>query len=91
MAWITQGAISERTTERLGTSDKGVILYRSLLLEQIERIERGEDPLGVVRDRAKNEPMIRIPREREALKAYEIRRDIIGSAPSRAGALNVTP
>ncbi|HTE87105.1 MAG TPA: Rieske 2Fe-2S domain-containing protein, partial [Dehalococcoidia bacterium] len=27
MAWLTQGPISDRTTERLGTSDKGVILY----------------------------------------------------------------
>jgi 5,5'-dehydrodivanillate O-demethylase oxygenase subunit len=54
MAWVTQGPISDRTTERLGTTDKGVILYRSLLLEQIEQVERGEDPLGVVRDPAKN-------------------------------------
>ena len=42
MAWVTQGAISDRTTERLGTSDKGVILFRNLLLEQIDKVERGE-------------------------------------------------
>ncbi len=83
MAWITQGAISPRTTERLGTSDKGVILYRSVLLEQIEKIERGEDPLGVIRDPAENEPFIRIPRERVPLEAY--RRDVPGAA-STAGA-----
>ncbi|HEY3118650.1 MAG TPA: hypothetical protein VGK54_18055, partial [Chloroflexota bacterium] len=36
MAWISQGPISNRTLEHLVTSDKGVILYRNLLLEQIE-------------------------------------------------------
>jgi 5,5'-dehydrodivanillate O-demethylase oxygenase subunit len=54
MAWVTQGPISDRTTERLGTTDQGVILYRSVLLQQIEKAERGEDPLGVLRDPAKN-------------------------------------
>jgi 5,5'-dehydrodivanillate O-demethylase len=62
---ITQGDVSDRTTERLGTSDQGVILYRSTLLEQIVRVERGEDPLGVVRDPAKNTPWIETPREQE--------------------------
>ena len=65
MAWVTQGAISDRTTERLGSSDKGVILYRSLLLEQIEKMERGEDPMAVIRDPSRNTPMITIQRERE--------------------------
>jgi len=62
MAWVTQGPISDRTTERLGTSDKGIILYRSLLLEQVERVERGEEPLGVIRDPAAN-AVIPIPME----------------------------
>jgi 5,5'-dehydrodivanillate O-demethylase len=64
MVWVTQGPISDRTTERLGTSDKGVILYRGLLDEQIDKVARGEDPLAVVRDPAKNTPMIDIQRER---------------------------
>jgi 5,5'-dehydrodivanillate O-demethylase len=55
MTWVTQGSISDRTTERLGFSDKGIILYRSVMMEQIERVERGDDPLGVVRDPAENE------------------------------------
>ena len=66
MAWVTQGDISDRTTERLGTADQGIILYRSLLMEQIEKVERGKEPLGVIRDSAKNEPMIEIRRERHA-------------------------
>jgi 5,5'-dehydrodivanillate O-demethylase len=64
MVWITQGEISDRTTERLGWSDKGIILYRSMLMEQMERVARGEDPLGVIRDPAVNYPMLEIPRER---------------------------
>jgi 5,5'-dehydrodivanillate O-demethylase len=62
MAWVTQGAISDRSTERLGSSDKGVILYRSVLMEQMERVARGEDPMGTLRDPSKNE-IIAIPRE----------------------------
>jgi 5,5'-dehydrodivanillate O-demethylase oxygenase subunit len=76
MAWITQGDISDRTTERLGTSDKGVIMLRNLILEQIEKVERGEDPMGVVRDPAKNEPYITIAREGVALKSFGINRNV---------------
>ncbi len=62
MAWISQGPITDRTTEHLVTSDKGILLYRRVLLDNIERVQRGEDPLGVVRDREKNFPMIQIRR-----------------------------
>jgi 5,5'-dehydrodivanillate O-demethylase len=75
MAWVTQGEISDRTTERLGSSDKGIILYRNLLLEQIEKVERGEDPMGVIRDPARNTPYIEIAREHEHLKSVNVDRD----------------
>ena len=55
MAWVGQGPIMDRTTEHLATSDKGVILYHKLILENIEKVERGEDPYGVIRDGTKNE------------------------------------
>ena len=77
MLFRSQGPISLREAERLGTSDKGVILYRSVLMEQMERVARGEDPMGVVRDPEKNR-MIVIPREHEALRAFEQKRDVIG-------------
>ena len=64
MAWVTQGAISDRTTERLGSSDQGIILYRGLLEEQMKRVERGEDPMAILRDPAKNTPMVQVSRER---------------------------
>jgi 5,5'-dehydrodivanillate O-demethylase len=80
MAWVTQGDISDRTTERLGTSDKGVILFRNLLLEQIDKVERGEDPMGVIRDATKNEPFVSIAREKVALGAFEIQRNLTRAA-----------
>ncbi|MPZ74361.1 MAG: Rieske 2Fe-2S domain-containing protein [Nitriliruptorales bacterium] len=50
MAWVTQGSVTDRTREHLGQTDKGVILFRRLLQEQIQLVERDEDPLGTVRD-----------------------------------------
>jgi hypothetical protein len=31
------------------------VLYRQMLREQIECVQRGQDPLGIIRDPAKNE------------------------------------
>ncbi len=61
-AWVGQGAITDRTTEHLVTSDKGILLYRKLLLENIAKVERGEDPMAVIRDPEINEPFIPIAR-----------------------------
>src|SRR6266478_2538231 len=54
MAWETQGAIADRTEERLGIGDEGIILLRKLLKEQIEVVQQGLDPIGVIRDPQKN-------------------------------------
>jgi 5,5'-dehydrodivanillate O-demethylase oxygenase subunit len=56
MAWETQGPIADRTQEHLSYSDRGVVLLRRLLKEQIERVQQGLDPMGLVRDPA--HPMI---------------------------------
>jgi 5,5'-dehydrodivanillate O-demethylase len=53
-AWITQGPIADRSTEALGRSDKGIILYRRMLEEQVGIIESGRDPINVFRDPAQN-------------------------------------
>src|SRR5438094_2709334 len=45
MAWTGQGPVTDRTTEHLVTSDKGILLLRKLLLENIGRVARGEDPI----------------------------------------------
>jgi 5,5'-dehydrodivanillate O-demethylase len=54
MAWETQGAITDRTTERLGAGDEGIIALRKLLKEQIEIVQKGLDPIGIIRDPEKN-------------------------------------
>ena len=63
MAWTTQGAIADRTREKLGTSDMGLVAYRKMLMRELEKIERGEDPIGTLRDAAHNR-IIDLPRER---------------------------
>jgi hypothetical protein len=60
MAFETQGRCLDRSEEHLGASDRGIVLYRQMLREQIEVVQRGGDPLGVIRDPAKN-PVIEIP------------------------------
>jgi 5,5'-dehydrodivanillate O-demethylase len=54
MAWETQGAITDRTLEHLGTGDEGIIIFRKLLHEQIETVRNGREPLGVLRDPGNN-------------------------------------
>ena len=50
MAWETQGPIADRANEHLGEGDRGVIMYRKLLREQILAVQEGRDPVGVNRD-----------------------------------------
>jgi 5,5'-dehydrodivanillate O-demethylase len=59
MAWETQGPVTDRARENLGTTDTGIALYRRLLREQIQRVQSGEDPRGLIRDEALND-VIRI-------------------------------
>ncbi len=54
MAWESQGAPTDRTLEHLGVCDEGIILLRKLLREQIDIVQNGGEPLGLVRDGRKN-------------------------------------
>ena len=53
-AWYIQGRVADRTTEALGLSDKGIILFRRQLKEQLARTEQGFEPMNVFRVPAKN-------------------------------------
>lgn len=64
MAWETQGKIAKRELEHLASHDRGVTLYRRMLLREIERMEAGQDPMAVVRDPKANE-FIDLPFERD--------------------------
>ena len=62
MAWVAQGDVMDRSLEHLGESDRGVILFRKLLQEQMAVVQDGGDPMCVIRDPAKNE-YVHIPQE----------------------------
>ena len=50
LVFVAQGEIADRTAERLGETDRGIILYRQLLREQIEIVADGGQPMNVFRD-----------------------------------------
>lgn len=52
MAWVTAGPIMDRSQEHLATSDKGVLLFRRMLREQMELVATGGEPMNVFRDAA---------------------------------------
>ena len=54
-AWETQGALADRSLEHLGSTDRGVTMYRKMLQREMARSEAGGDPMCVLRDPAANE------------------------------------
>jgi len=54
LMWVTQGPVAKRDKERLGLSDTGIILFRKLLADNIEKVQRGEDPMNTFRDPSTN-------------------------------------
>jgi 5,5'-dehydrodivanillate O-demethylase len=65
-AWQSQGLITPRWTEHLGESDKGIILYRRLLREQMKIVEDGGDPMNTFRDPVTN-ISVHVPHETDEL------------------------
>ena len=45
----SQGVVANRTKEHLASCDAGIVRLRRMIKESIERVQRGEDPIGVVR------------------------------------------
>ena len=80
IAWVTQGGIADRTQEALGLSDKGIILYRKQLKEQMEKVQAGQDPMNVFRDPATNQS-IKLRLEEAKLNKFSFR----GSGQTRQG------
>jgi len=54
VAWVGQGVIADRTREHLGESDRGVLMMRKKMFEQLEVVKAGEDPMAIIRDPAQN-------------------------------------
>ncbi|MGC1239919.1 MAG: RHO alpha subunit C-terminal catalytic domain-containing protein [Acidimicrobiales bacterium] len=59
--WVSQGRILDRSTEHLGRSDRGISLYRQLLLEELGKVESGGSPLG-----ATLRTPVELPKRRES-------------------------
>lgn len=57
--------------EQLGTSDRGVILLRKLLMEAIETVQQGGVPLGII-PKEKEHEMITLDDFRRILPQSEV-------------------
>ncbi len=52
IAWVGQGRIADRTKENLRSSDIGITMMRKRFFEDMDKVAKGEDPSGVIRDPA---------------------------------------
>ena len=50
-----KGPIADRTCEHLGEGDRGIIMFRKLLREQISALQNGDNLIGVNFDPAQDE------------------------------------
>ncbi|MBT5456185.1 MAG: hypothetical protein HOK82_06235, partial [Rhodospirillaceae bacterium] len=48
-AIVTQGVPVDRTVERLGTTDRGIVMLRKKVMAGIAAMKKGQDPEGVMR------------------------------------------
>lgn len=54
-AWESQGEIYDRSEEMLGATDRGIVLFRKMLADQIARVEQGLAPdVAMVTDPEQN-------------------------------------
>lgn len=50
VSWVGQGAIADRTKEKLGSSDKGIFMMRKRMFDDLDAIAQGRDPSGLIHD-----------------------------------------
>jgi 5,5'-dehydrodivanillate O-demethylase len=91
VAWKSQGAIADRTTENLGVTDSAVKEFRELLLRQVVIMESGEDPMNVYRDESNVPEVIQVnPRicDWDSLRQNSVVIRGFGSQSDRFGSIN---
>lgn len=56
VVWVGQGTVTDRTREKLGQSDKGIVMMRRRFFEELEAMQAdpAHEPKGVIRDTAMN-------------------------------------
>jgi 5,5'-dehydrodivanillate O-demethylase len=69
-AWVIQGPIMDRTSEHLGVTDTGLIMFRRLLEKQMKIVEDGGDPMNTYRNPVENEIIV-LPAENFEYPGYE--------------------
>jgi len=60
VAWVGQGRIADRTKEKLGVTDRGIVMMRRRFFEELKRVAEGQDPKGTIRDPEKNK-VVQLP------------------------------
>lgn len=77
MAWISQGEVAQRDLEKLGESDRGIILFRRMLREQMQRVKNGRAPMNVFEGGSRTPPIplplepVKFGQERPGYRAGE--------------------
>ncbi|HET9733078.1 MAG TPA: hypothetical protein VFP54_10425, partial [Acidimicrobiales bacterium] len=61
VAWWSQGPITDRTKERLASTDASLRVYRQMLESQVERVEAGLDPMNFFRSPDEVGDVIELP------------------------------
>jgi 5,5'-dehydrodivanillate O-demethylase oxygenase subunit len=59
--WTGMGTVVNRTAEHLGEGDRGIIMMRKRMFEQLKVVAEGRDPKGTIRDASMNHK-IHLPR-----------------------------
>ncbi|MCY4447268.1 MAG: Rieske 2Fe-2S domain-containing protein [Chloroflexi bacterium] len=82
LAWPAQGPITDRTVEKLAETDRGLIMFRKMLEEQIQVVADGGDPINTFRPPTAN-VCIELPMEHyPALSAYRMGTARLGRGPN---------
>ena len=79
LAWESQGALTDRTREHLGNADRGIIMLRKLIRDQIEAVEtrRGPDRRDPRSRQERHDRSRRGPRAARALSPRRTRRLLV--------------
>lgn len=83
LAWVGQGAIADRTKELLTLSDKGVVLLRRRLFAELDAVEGGAEPKGLIRDPESNVAVELPSMAREETKQGFTKAEIMGDPRRR--------
>jgi len=62
VSWIGQGTMTDRWNEHLAESDRGVIMLRKRLMQDLKIIQDGADPKAIVRDPSRNRQHLPLPK-----------------------------